>query len=112
MESCDTGEHRTFLQPTRRRKNGQAVNLDTVVERVCHAGRKRWCGEKRLPTPFLCPMPEPNSYDPHSSYSGVVVGNRKLVQADQLSGRVIAVSNAAVFKIPCSMTHREPLYVI
>ena len=45
-------------------------------------------------------MPEPNSYDPHSSYSGVAVGNQKLVQADQLSGRVVAVSNAAFFKDP------------
>jgi hypothetical protein len=34
------------------------------------------------------------------SYSGVAVGNQKLVQADQLSGRVVAVSNAAVFKDP------------
>jgi hypothetical protein len=77
MESCDTGENRTFLIPTRRRKNGQAVNLDTVVERVCHAGRKRWTMRReKTPDPF------------------------SLSQADQLSGRVVAVSNAAVFNDP------------
>ena len=76
MESCDTGENRTFLIPTRRRKNGQAVNLDTVVERVCHAGRKRWTMRReKTPDPF--------------SLSLFFV-----------PGRVVAVPNAAVFKDP------------
>lgn len=48
MESCDTGEHRTFLQPTRRRKNSASdrpwrcggAGVSLRQEALDHAARK------------------------------------------------------------------------
>ena len=42
MESCDTGACRTLLSLLTAGRSAQAVNLDTVVERVYHTGRNRW----------------------------------------------------------------------
>ena len=42
MESCDTGRTVGCFSLLAAGKRAQAVNLDTVVERVCHTGRKRW----------------------------------------------------------------------